>query len=158
MHAIKRALTQGIPTMAKNEKKTRTAKPFVERTTKLMERVAKLGARIEKHSKKDTADKHAAAFAEAMKVAAELSLKFLAGKPPEWKPAGSATSSATRAWEVGNTCKLVKEYAFLFPALKEGKEYGITEVKKMGEGRGSKTFLRLNDSAKSYVQASQVEK
>lgn len=138
--------------------KSRTAKPFVERTTLLMAKIAKLGERLERHASRDSSDKLTGNFAIALQSLAESGVKFLAGKPPDWRPAGSPTSSAVRGWEVGNTCRLVKEYAFLFPGLRSDKEYTVTEVKKLGEGRGSKTFLRLNDADKTFVQGAQVEK
>ena len=129
--------------------------PFTVRAAKRCKAALALGERLQKHAAKET-DAKLLSLSDALTVAARAMGEWIAKQPADFKPAGSPTSSAARSWEVGDECKLVAEYAFLFPTLKTDKSYKVKEVKKMGEGRGSKTFLILENGTAG--QASNFEK
>jgi hypothetical protein len=131
-------------------KKTGTrgeTKPFTERFTKRMQVTLKLGEKLAKANP---------TLSKSLVDVSTEALKWIAKQPIDFRVSGIAT--AARSWNVGDECRLVEEYAFMFPTLKTNTSYKVLEVKKMGEGRGSKTFLRLDAAGKPFVQGSQVEK
>ncbi len=139
-------------------RKKRTPSSFGTRMLKRMEAVGKMGLRLEKHAKKES-DEAAQDLATAMIKASRLAATFMEGKPADWRPAGSVPpGKKVLTWENGAKLKIRKEFAFLAPSLKEGKEYTVKEIKKFGKGRGSKTFLQLNDPDKTFIQASYTER
>lgn len=139
------------------ERKQRNSTPFLSRLVKRMDAVGKAGTRIEKHAKKMN-DDAAQDLATAMIKASRLAATFAEGKPADWRPAGSNIGKKILTWEKGSIIKVRKDFAFLYPNLKEAKEYTVKDIKKYGKGRGSKTFLQLNDAEKTFVQAAFVER
>lgn len=68
--------------------------------------------------------------------------------PADYNPPGSA--SVSRGFEVGEVVKVHEDYAFMYESMK-GKTAKVTHVKKLGEGRGSKTVIKLDNGVSGFA-------
>ena len=128
----------------KNTEKTGNrgpTKPFVERMAK---KLAGLKSVAERMAKLPDDKKGCDAGAGLLAVISDAQ-KWLESKPADYRLPGSATSSAGNSWKPGDKATVIEEFALLFPKLKSGVAYEVKEVQKIGEGRGSKTILVLEN-------------